>query len=91
MKKKSGPDLKTWKEYRYNLLIEDTNFSRHKHEGDYIGTRDIYDYLQANGLFNKDFKIKVVDVEKVLEPGEDAEHRIVGFKMEGLDFIIEIA
>ena len=89
MKKKIGPTLGKWKEYRYNLM-EDTDFERHKHEGDYIGTRDVYDYLQEHGLFNKDFKIKVVDIEKVLEPGEDAEHRIVGFKMEGLNFIIEI-
>ncbi len=91
MDKRSGPDLKTWKEYRYNLLTEDTDFSRFKHEGDYITTRDVYDYLQENGLFNKDFKVKVVDIEKVFEPGEDAEKRIVGFKMKGLDFIIEVS
>lgn len=91
MNKKNGPDLKTWKEYRYNLLTEDTDFSRFKHEGDYISTRDIYDYLQENKLFNKDLKIKVVDIEKIFEPGEDAEKKIVGFKMDGPTFVIEIA
>lgn len=92
MNKKNGPNLKVWKEYRYNLLTEDTDFSRFKHEGDYFTTRDVYDYLQENGLFNKDFKVKVRDIEKMWEPGEGAgEKEIVGFKMEGLNFIIEVA
>lgn len=86
MAKAKSPNLAKWKEYRCNLITEDTEFSRYKHSGDFIGTRDIYDYLQENGLFNKDFKVEIHDVE---EP-ERAPTEITGFRFEGMKLIIEV-
>jgi len=86
MAKAKSPNLAKWKEYRCNLITEDTEFSRHTHSGGFIGTRDIYDYLQDNGLFNRDIKVEIRDVE---EPDREPTE-ITGFRLEGTTLIIEV-
>ena len=89
MKKKTGPDMGKWKDYRRNLLSEDVE--KYKHPGDYVSSRDIYEKIQEFGGFNRDFPVEVVDIEKVWEPDEGAgTYSITDIKLKNGKLVIEI-
>ncbi len=85
-------DIRKWRGNN-SYLINECNCSdeklpveeeKYKHEGDFISTRDIYDYIQDKGLFNKDFKVQI-------DTGGQIEHPVTisGFRIENGKFIIE--
>lgn len=76
---KQGPDMNRWKDYR---IAEDVE--RHKHSGDYISSRDLYDKIQDLGLFNKDLPIEIDTGGMIERPA-----KITGFRVENGIFIIE--
>jgi len=82
---KTGPDMAKWKDYRIAEAVDNGTNER------ITTSRDLYYKIQEMGAFNRDYKIEIVDIEKIWDPeGADATFEITDVKLENGKFIIEI-